>query len=116
MILPNFVGSIVEQEHQALVQQLNKNVALTVESTTFTRNWFSGHAITQLTIHLQDETLGDVVINVDEALTFGPVIFADDGFHFALSHSSAKINVNEFIVEDEIEDFIKDKIKITGYC
>ena len=114
LIAPKFIGGVVETEHQSGVDKLNENPAITISSTTFTRNWFGGKAITEMTILLQDEEIEDITIIVEENLSFGPVIFTDEGLEFALSFSQADINFKELILDEEIETFINNKIHLSG--
>ncbi|MCJ8318034.1 MAG: YdgA family protein [Colwellia sp.] len=114
LVLPKIVGSIVETEHQAMLADMSDNDTVSVTSKSFTANWFGGSAVTEMTVHLQDVQMPDVTFKIEEQLLFGPVIFADDGLHFALSHSTATINFKELGLDEEIVDFINDKIKITG--
>ena len=114
LVLPKFVGSVVKTEHQAMLAELTNNKAISVTAKSFEANWFGGSAVTEMTVHLQAVQLPDVTFSIVEELLFGPVIFADDGVHFALSHSTATINFKELGLDEEIVDFINDKIKITG--
>ena len=59
LIAPKFIGSVVESEHQSGVNKLNENPAITINSTSFTRQWFTGTALTEVTILLQDEGIED---------------------------------------------------------
>lgn len=114
LISPKFIGGVVETEHQSAVDKLNENPAITINSTTFTRNWFGGKAITEMTILLHEEEIEDITIVVEENLSFGPVIFTDEGLEFALSFSQADINFKELILDEEIETFINNKIHLSG--
>ncbi|MBU2924160.1 DUF945 family protein [Colwellia sp. 4_MG-2023] len=114
LISPKFIGSVVESEHQSVVNKLNDNQAITVNSTSITRSWFTGKAETEITISLQDEGLENISFIVEENLAFGPVIFTDEGVEFALSYSQASINFKELLIDEEIETFINDKIHFSG--
>ncbi len=114
LIAPKFIGGVVETEHKSGVDKLNENPAITIDSTTFTRGWFSGKAITEMTILLQEEEIEDITIIVEERLSFGPIIFTNDGLAFALSFSQADINFKELILDEEIETFINNKIHLSG--
>jgi hypothetical protein len=114
LIAPKFIGSVVETEHQSGVNKLNENPAITINSTSFTRQWFTGTAVTEVTILLQDEGIEDITLIVEESLAFGPVIFTEDGLEFALSYSQANINFKQLILDEEIETFINDKIHLSG--
>jgi len=114
LIAPKFIGSVVETEHQAGVDKLNENPAITINSTTFTSDWFGGKATTEMTILLQDDEIEDITIIVEENLLFGPVIFTDEGLEFALSFSQADINFKELILDEEVETFINNTIHLSG--
>jgi hypothetical protein len=114
VIAPKFIGSVVETEHQSGVNKLNENPAITINSTTFTRQWFTGQATTEVTIVLQDEGIEDITLIVEEDLSFGPVIFKDGGLVFGLSYSQANINFKKLFIDEEIETFINDKIHLSA--
>ncbi|MGL1956535.1 MAG: YdgA family protein [Colwellia sp.] len=114
LMTPKFIGSIVEAEHQSMLEKLNENPAVTINSKTYAIDWFSGTAITEMTILLNSQAIEDIKVVVEEKLTFGPFIIADDGMHFALSHSNAAIRFNSQLIDDEINEFINDKIQLTS--
>tara|TARA_R110001583_G_scaffold296_4_gene2682 strand:+ start:7841 stop:9124 length:1284 start_codon:yes stop_codon:yes gene_type:complete len=114
LIAPKFIGSVVETEHQLVIDKLNSNPAITINSSTFTANWFGGTAITEMTILLQDDGIEDITLIVEENLSFGPVIFTDEGLEFALSYSQADINFKDLVLDEEIETFINNKIHLSG--
>ena len=114
LLAPKFIGGVVETEHQSGVNKLNENPAITIDSTSFTRNWFGGKATTEMTILLQDEEIESITIIIEENLLFGPVIFTDEGLALALSYSQADINFKELFLDEEIEAFINNKIHLTG--
>ena len=114
LILPKFIGGVVESEHQTIVNKLNENPALTIKSSSFTRHWFTAEAITEITILLQNEDIHDITITIDENVSFGPVILTNKGLNFALGYSQARVKVDEDFIDTAIEDFIKDKIQLNG--
>ena len=114
LVAPKIIGGVVETEHQSVVDKLNENLAVTIVSKNFTRNWFGGKAVTEIRILLQDKEIEDITITVEENLLFGPVIFTDEGLEFALSYSQANINFKELFIEEEIETFINNKIHLSG--
>lgn len=113
-IAPKFIGSVVEKEHQGVVEKLNENPIITIKSNAYTNNWFGGTAVTEMTILLQDGELDEITIIIEEDLSFGPIIFTDEGVKFALSYSQANINFKDLFIDNEIENFIDNKIHITG--
>jgi len=114
LVAPKFIGGIVEAEYKSAVDKIAENPAIKVNDFTFERGWFGGKVTTDMTVLLHDDEVGDIKIIVEDNLSFGPAIFTDSGIKFALSYSQANINFNELLLDDEIADFIKDKIHFTG--
>lgn len=114
LIAPKFIGNIVKDEYKSGLEKLNENTAIIINSTTFTQFWFGGKSVTEMTILLQDDEIDDITLIIDENLSFGPVIFTDEGVKFALSHSQADINFKEMVVDEEVREFINDKIHFSG--
>lgn len=113
-ISPKFIGGIVETEHQSVISKLNENPAISINSSKFSRNWFGGKAVTEMVILLQNEGVEDITIVIEENMVFGPIMFTDEGIHFGLSYSQTDFSFKDFIVDEEIETFIKDKIHLSG--
>ncbi|MGB0938426.1 MAG: DUF945 family protein [Colwellia sp.] len=115
LVLPKYFGSIVETEHQNTLDKWSDNPAINVVSKNFTSHWFSGTATTEMVVLLQDDSLEDITLVVEEELSFGPLIFSDDGFHFALSHSKAEVNFKNIEeLDPAIKDFMRDKIHLSS--
>ncbi len=114
MVSPKFIGGIVETEYQSALHKLNDNPAITIKSTTFNRNWYSGKVVTEMTVLLQHEDVDDLNIVIEDDLSFGPVIFTDEGVKFALSYSKSNIKFTDLFIEEEVESFIKNKIHLSA--
>lgn len=112
-VSPKFVGGIVETEYQSALNKLNDNPAITIKSTTFNRDWFSGKVVTEMTVLLHNEDVNDLHIVIEDNISFGPVVFTDEGVKFALSYSKSNINFTDFLIE-EVENFIKNKIHLSA--
>lgn len=112
-VSPKFIGGIVEAEYQSALNKLDGNPAVAINSTTFNRGWFTGQAVTEMTIYLHHEEVDDLHLVIKDDLYFGPVISTDDGVEFALSYSKSNINFTDFVIDDEIENFIKNKIHLS---
>lgn len=113
LVSPKFIGGVVETEYQLALNKLNENPAITIKSTTFNRNWYSGQVVTEMTVLLQHEEIDDINIIIEDDISFGPIVFTDEGFRFALSYSKLTINFTELVIE-EIEDFTKNKIHLSS--
>lgn len=114
LIAPKFIGGIVTTEYQSVLDKIAENPAITVNSSTFVHGWFGGKVTTDITVLLHNDDVDDIKIIVEDNLSFGPVIFTDSGIKFALSYSQANINFKELLFDEEVADFIKDKIHFTG--
>ena len=112
-VSPKFIGGIVETEYQSALNKLDENPAITIKSTTFNRDWFRGQVVTEMTIYLHHEGVDNLNLVIKDDLYFGPVVFTDEGIEFALSYSKSKINFTDLIIDDEIENFIKNKIHLS---
>jgi uncharacterized protein YdgA (DUF945 family) len=115
LILPKYIGSLVETEHQNTLDKLSKNPVIEIKEKNFISHWFSGLATTEMVILLQDNTLEDLTLVIEETLSFGPIIFADDGLHFGLSHSRAHLNFKNIeALDPDLKELIKDKIHLSS--
>lgn len=112
-VSPKFIGGIVETEYQSALNKLDGNPAVAINSTTFNRGWFNGQAVTEMTIYLHHEGVDDLKLVIKDDLYFGPVIFTDNGVEFALSYSKSNINFKDIVIDDEIDNFIKNKIHLS---
>jgi hypothetical protein len=113
LISPKFIGGVVETEYQVALNKLNENPAITIKSTTFNLNWYGGQVVTEMTVLLQHEEIADINIIIEDDISFGPIIFTDEGVKFALSYSKSDINFTEFTIE-EVEDFVKNKVHLSA--
>ena len=111
---PKFIGGIVATEYQTALEKIAKDPAITINTSTFTRSWFGGKVITDMTILLHDDEVDDIKLVVEDNLSFGPIIFTDSGVKFALSYSQANINFKELALDEEIANFINDKIHFSS--
>lgn len=111
LISPKFIGGVVKTEYQLALNKLNENPAITIKSTTFNLNWYGGQVVTEMTVLLQHEEIDDINIIIEDDISFGPIIFTDEGVKFALSYSKSDINFTELAIE-EVEDFVKNKVHL----
>ncbi|PHR84252.1 MAG: hypothetical protein COA59_08300 [Colwellia sp.] len=113
LLSPRFIGGIVETEYQSALNKLNDNPTITIKSTTFTRHWYGGKIVTEMTVLHQHEEIGAFNVVIEDDISFGPIVFTDEGVKFALSYSKYKLNFIDLVIEEEIEDFIKNKIHLS---
>ena len=91
LVGPKVVGSIVKNKYEDITSRLVEHPSIEITEHSFTSDWFSGQAISK--IRFKGVDLDDVYIIVTEQLNFGPFIFADNDFTFALAKSVADIDV-----------------------
>ena len=114
LISPKFIGGIVETEYQSALNKLNDNPAITIKSTTFNRHWYSGQVVTEMTVLLHHEEVDELNIVIVDDLSFGPVIFTDEGIKLGLSYSNYNINFTDPFIEEEVEYFVKNNIHLSA--
>jgi uncharacterized protein YdgA (DUF945 family) len=112
LLSPKLIGGIVETEYQSAFDKLNNNPAITIKTTTFSRHWFSGKVVTEMSVQLQHEEVDELDIIIEDDIVFGPLVFTNEGIKFALSYSQSSIQFNNLFIEEEVEDFIKNKIHL----
>ncbi|MDX2369733.1 MAG: DUF945 family protein [Colwellia sp.] len=114
LISPKFVGGIVKTEYQSALNKLNDNPAITIKSTTFNQHWFSGRVVTEMTVLLHNDKVDDLNIVIEDDLSFGPIVFTNEGVKFALSYSKSNINFTDLFVGEEVENFIENKVHLSA--
>ncbi len=111
IISPQFIGQLVENEHQSMLSNLNKQM-VTVKSTQFNRTWFGGNAKTEVTVHANNPSIDDFSLTINENFSFGPVIFADDGIHLGLSYSEVTLDLG-LENDEKATAFLNNNIHLT---
>jgi len=114
VISPKFIGSIVADERENIIQQLNEAEGITVTSKSYTPHWFGAQSVAEITLQLAQEGLGDITFIVDEVLSFGPIIITEDDWYLALGHSDISFNSPSGLVDDEIMTFINEKVHVSA--
>lgn len=118
LIAPKFIGNIVATEHKLMLDKLNENPAIDISYSNFNQGWFGGKASFVMKILLQDDEFKNITLTIEENLSFGPIIFTEQGLEFALSYTQADINFKEALFDEEFDEeianFIRDKIHLTG--
>lgn len=114
LISPKFIGGIVETEYETALNKLNENPAITVKSTVFNRQWYKGQVVTEMTVLLHNEKINELNIVIKDDISFGPIIFTDEGVKFALSYSESTINFIDSFISEEVEAFIQNNIHVSA--
>jgi len=114
LVSPKFISSIVADERQSLISHLNAAKGIDVSSKSYSAHWFGAESVSEITLQLAQEGLGDITVLVDETLSFGPIIFTEDDWYLALAHSDISFRSAGAIVDDEIMTFINEKVHISA--
>jgi len=113
LISPKFIGSVVETEYKSALTQLNENPAITINSITFNRDWYRGKVVTDMTVLIHHEEIEAINVVIVDDVSFGPIIFSDEGIKLALSYSKSKVDFTDLFIEEEIADFIQNKVHLS---
>lgn len=112
LITPKFVASVVEDERQTLIKQLNEVDGLTVTSKSYSANWFGADASSEVVVTLEQVGIADVNIVLNETLHFGPVIISKNDWFFALGYTEFDFHFTGLALDKEVVDFINEKIHL----
>lgn len=116
VIAPKFIGSMVETERQKAIAELNEasNGEITLTTTEHNQSWFGADVKYDLTFSSEEMGITDLTIKVEEDISFGPVIFSEQGMQLGLGYANAKFNAAELELEDEVNKFLDEKLHITA--
>lgn len=103
-VSPKFIGSMVAQERENKITQLNDVDGFDVRNISYTPSWFGAQSSLEVTLQIAEEGLGEITVVVDEDISFGPLIFAQNGWYFALGHSVISFRSSDDVVDGEIVD------------
>ncbi|NQZ25748.1 MAG: YdgA family protein [Colwellia sp.] len=112
LMAPKFIGSVVEEEREKVLVELNNTDGITLTTSQYTSSWFGAEVTSELTFSLDDAGLADVTILLEEQLSFGPVIITEQDWHLGLGYSSMKFEFSAAEVDDEIIDLINEKLHL----
>jgi len=113
-ISPKFIGSIVADERESIIHQLNEAEGITVTSKSYISHWFGAQSVAEITLQLAQEGLGDITIVVNEQLSFGPIVITKNDWYLALGYSDISFNSPSGLVDDEILTFINEKVHVSA--
>ncbi len=113
-VSPKFIGSIVANERESIISQLNQAEGIEVSSKSYSAHWFGAESTLEITLQLAQEGLGNITLVVDEVLSFGPVIITKDDWYLALGHSDISFRSSGVLVDDEIMTFINENVHVSA--
>jgi len=113
-VSPKLIGTLVADERQSFIDKINEAEGIEVSSKNYSAHWFGAQSVLEITLQLADEGLGDIIITVDEVLSFGPIIITDNDWYLALGHSDISFRSPAGLVDDEIMNFINEKVHVSA--
>ncbi|AZQ85784.1 DUF945 domain-containing protein [Colwellia sp. Arc7-635] len=108
LVGPKVIGSIVEQKYDDIASRFVDHPSIEIVERSFTTHWFSGQSVTKMKIKGVAAEIEDFQLIVNEQLTFGPVIFADNSVNFALAHSNANLDFDVSSLDQEAQNDITE--------
>ncbi|MFT6418157.1 MAG: hypothetical protein ACJAVU_000363 [Cognaticolwellia sp.] len=110
LVGPKVIGGIVEKKYDDISSRFVDHPSIEIIERSFTAHWFSGESVTKMKIKGLSADIENVQLIVNEQLTFGPVIFADNSVNFALAHSNADLDFDISSLNQEVQDDITEFI------
>ena len=123
LIAPKVIGTIVENKYDSIASRFVDHPSLEITQRSFSTDWFSGQSITKMKFKEPSAEVEGFEVTINEEFAFGPVIFADNDIHFALSHSNIDVdfevlgvneteqeNINAFITQLNDKLFVSSTI------
>lgn len=105
LITPKFIGGMIETEYAKALQSMNTNPSIEITNSHFDRRWFSGESTAEIKFK-GIPNIEKVSIIATEAIHFGPVIFSDDGIHFALATSRIDFTIKGLPEDEELDELL----------
>ncbi|MBU2870343.1 DUF945 family protein [Colwellia sp. E2M01] len=112
LVAPKFIGNIVEQEREKTIVELNKSDDITLTTTEYNSGWFGANVTSELTFNVEGDDLAEVTIALEEAMSFGPVMFTEQGLQLGLGYSAMKFKLLSADVDEDITKLLNEKVHI----
>lgn len=112
LIAPKFIGSMVETERQRVLAKLNETDGITLTTSQYTGGWFGADVVSEMKIALEDNSINEVTIIVEEDLSFGPIIITEQNWHLGLGYSRVKFKFTALELDESIVDIINEKLHV----
>ena len=112
LIAPKFIGSMVETERQRVLATLNETDGITLTTSQYSSGWFGADVVSEMKIALEDNSINEVTIIVEENISFGPVIITEKNWHLGLGYSAVKFKFSALELDESIVDIINEKLHV----
>lgn len=112
LIAPKFIGSAVENERDLLLTEFNKTDGINITTKKYNNSWFGAEVSSELTINLEDEGLAELTLQLEEDLSFGPLLITEQGFLIGLGYSELSFKLASADVDSDVIALINEKIHL----
>lgn len=112
LIAPKFIGSMVETERQRVLATLNETDGITLTTSQYSSGWFGADVVSEMKIALEDNSINEVTIIVEENISFGPVIITEQNWYLGLGYSAVKFKFSALELDESIVDIINEKLHV----
>ena len=114
LIAPKFIGSTVEQERGQILTQLNKTAGIHITTISYEDHWFGADVSSLLTVNLEEEGLSELTLQLEEELSFGPIISNQQGLFWGLGYSVLSFKITSTDIDTEVIELINEKIHLSA--
>jgi len=111
-VAPKFIGSVVEQEREKVLIDINKVDGISLTTNKFTSGWFGADVTSEVIINLEEEGLADITLTLEETFSFGPVIITAQGWHLGLGYSEMTFKLLSAEVDEDLSKLIHEKLHL----
>lgn len=113
ILSPLFVGDFVKTERESVIAELNSQQGISISTTQYESRWFGADVTTQVSMPLE-EGMPEITLVVKEKLSFGPVIYANNNWHFGFGHSAVSTDFSSFELGEELTQLLQDKVHLSA--
>lgn len=106
LIGPKIISSVVEKKYDDIASRFVDHPSVEITERSFTTHWFSGQAVTKMSLKGISTDQESYQLIVIEELSFGPFIWSENGFSFALAQSNASFDFTVSTTDQDLEDII----------
>lgn len=112
LIAPKFIGTIVEEEREKMLVELNAIEGISLTTSQYNSGWFGAQVSSELSLSLEEDGFADVTLLLEEDLSFGPVIITKQAWHLGLGYSAVKFKFSAAELDEKIIKLINDNMHL----
>lgn len=112
LVAPKLIGSTVQQERENVLVEINKTDGITLVTNEYTGGWFGADISSSLVVQLEEDGISELTLVLEEEVSFGPILFTNQGWQLGLGYSELKFKLSSVDVDSEIMALINEKIHL----